>query len=77
MLEFRMYHRWVDVRKFSLYKGQREVHGAPSWTLKVNAVQKDIYYEGHSTGLAQGSIGMKACEVAELQNCNSDNRRRT
>jgi hypothetical protein len=40
-------------------KGRREVHGASSRTLKVNAVQVNSY-EGHSTGLAQG------CRLAKL-----------
>jgi hypothetical protein len=54
------------VGEFKTSKGQREVHGASSWTLKVNAVEWNSY-EGHSTRLAQGSTGMQACEVVGSQ----------
>jgi hypothetical protein len=47
------------VEEFKSSKGQREMHGASSWTLKVNAVQGNGY-EGHSTGLAQ------ECRLAKL-----------
>jgi hypothetical protein len=39
LLEIPIYHRWIDVGKFKLCKGRREVYGASSWAPKVNAVQ--------------------------------------
>jgi hypothetical protein len=48
--------------EFKLYKSRREVHGASSWTLKINAVQGIVMKTTAPDW--QRDAGLRSCRIA-------------